>query len=110
VGFSKLDIRSTSRTIRGVRGNVTNAAIWHVRLSYVYDADSRRTVMIAPGVGRGTYGYDAQNRVTMIYNAYDERTTLTWDPLGRESVRRLGNQVAISHVYDAAGRETGLHV
>jgi len=78
---------------------------WGHRLTYGFDPVGNRQWMDAPD-GRTTYGYDPQNRVTAIENPYQERTTIQWDPLDREQHRTLANGMAVSHLYDPAGRET----
>ena len=47
-----------------------------------------------------------QSRLTKIQNPLNEVTSIQWDALDREQHRVLGNGMAVSHVYDGAGRET----
>ena len=56
--------------------------------------------------GTTANSWDSQSRLLSIWNPYNERTTITWDSLDRESHRVLGNGGAISHTFDSAGRET----
>jgi len=94
--------------------------------SYVWDLDSRKIVTQNPtGInltstldpvgnrlvlqdtfGVTSYTWDMQSRLQKILNPLTEVTTIQWDPLDREQHRVLGNGMAVSHTFDAAGRET----
>ena len=94
--------------------------------SFIWDNDSRKIATQNPtginltntldGVGNRlvlqdnygvtSYAWDIQSRLTSIQNPANERTTITWDSLDREQHRVLGYGGAISHTWDAAGRET----
>src|SRR5689334_10573974 len=78
---------STRRYWNGITTNVYDAAdrttavqYYHgLNLSYGYDAVGNRLTLDDAKAGRTTYGYDAQNRVTLIWNPFNERTTIAWD-------------------------------
>jgi len=53
-----------------------------------------------------TWTYDGNNRVTSILNPFHERTTIAYDALDRRAHVLLGNSVAVSYIFDSAGRET----
>jgi RHS repeat-associated protein len=63
-------------------------------------------VLLDPDAARTSYSYDVQNRLIEIWNPQNERTTLSWDALDREQKKTLANGMAVSHTYDATGRET----
>src|SRR5580700_1759112 len=94
--------------------------------SYVWDLDSRKIstqnptginltstldpvgnrLVLQDNFGTTSYTWDTQSRLTGILNPLNEQTTIQWDPLSREQHRVLANGGAISHTFDAAGRET----
>ncbi|MEQ9586380.1 MAG: RHS repeat domain-containing protein [Parvibaculaceae bacterium] len=61
-----------------------------------------RANMDAPDAGRFTYVYDATNQITLLHNAFDERTSFAYDNAGRRTVKKLANGTRISYTYDAA--------
>ncbi|WP_417850320.1 RHS repeat domain-containing protein [Thalassoglobus sp.] len=77
-------------------------------ISYRYDANRNRTLMIDPDGGRTTYSYDALNRITSLINPQGERTTYAYDAKGRRTVKKLANGARASFTYDAANRITTL--
>ena len=76
-----------------------------INLTYSFDAVDNRVTMQDIG-GTTSYLYDAQSRNTVIVNPLNERTSIQYDALDREYRRVLANGGAISHTFDAAGRET----
>ncbi|WP_417850311.1 RHS repeat domain-containing protein [Thalassoglobus sp.] len=77
-------------------------------ISYRYDANRNRTLMIDPDGGRTTYSYDALNRISSLINPQGERTTYAYDAKGRRTVKKLANGTRASFTYDAANRITTL--
>ena len=104
--------------------------------SYVWDLDSRKIatqnptginltstldpvgnrLLLADLFGVTTYTWDIQSRLTGFVNPITqfapsfESVSITRDPLDRELIRNFNfPSFAVSHVYDAAGRETALN-
>ncbi len=76
-----------------------------IKLTNTLDALGTRLVL-QDSYGVTTYTNDIQSRLLTIWNPVNERTTITWDALDREQHRVLANGGAISHTWDANGRET----
>lgn len=75
-------------------------------LTYTFDTVGNRTALTDIDGGLTTYSWDNNNRLTNIVNPFSEHTTISYDNLDRERYRVLGNGMAVSHTFDAAGRET----
>ena len=61
------------------------------RLTHAYNAASLRTRMVDPDAGLFTYGYDVAQRLEVMRNPQDQRTTWTRDLMGRVTREFLGN-------------------
>ena len=64
--------------------------------------------MAFPDSGRFTYAYDAVDRMTELTNPRDERSTLTYNALGRITQQEAANGNVTTQAYDTAGRMTGV--
>ncbi len=77
-------------------------------ITYTLDPVGNRTYMKDPDGHYWTYEWDADGGLRTVWNSYNQTTTLTHDPLGREVQRVLADGVSVNRTFDAAGRETTL--
>jgi YD repeat-containing protein len=62
------------------------------RITYTFDAASQPRNMTPQGIGgRMTYVYDAAGRISLVRDPANERTTYAYDAAGRRTTKRLAN-------------------
>jgi YD repeat-containing protein len=83
----------------------TRTATANKRLTYAYNAAGQRTFMRDDALHTYDYKYLPDGHLLEILNAYGQRFTFGYDPVGRMTERRLANGVTIERTFDAAGRE-----
>jgi len=72
-------------------------------VGYVYDALGRKAGLTYPSGTKVTYAYDAQSRMTEVYNGnHKPLATYEYDAFGRRSKLTRDNGVVTNYTYDSA--------
>ena len=60
-------------------------------ITYNYDANSNRSLMIDPDGGRFTYAYDNRSALKTLKNPQNDLTTFSYDANGQRTLKKLSN-------------------
>jgi RHS repeat-associated protein len=75
-----------------------------LRLTYAYDAASRRKYLVEPEGSRFSYAYDAAGRTSFLTNPQGQRTSWSYDAASRVTGIRFANTTRSSYSYDKTDR------
>jgi RHS repeat-associated protein len=93
-------ITSETTDIRSLLLNISPHTV-----SYLFDVRGRKAGLIYPDGKKISYTYDAQGRMTEVYNGNKKPlTTYEYDPYGRRSKLTRDNHTVTNYTYDAANQ------